>query len=133
MAETKKRRWAYKVGFLQKLAEMGVRPDEFFGHAKRAFFDPTALGASALKSTGDIGAALLGGLGTGLTTAGKGLGYTALGAPIALGAGSGAMSAAFSAPTPEDIQVLRNVELIALYERLTKEINARRARKASMS
>ena len=97
MAETRERRWAYKVGFLQKLAEIGVKPDDFFGHVKKAILDPTDIGTSAVKSTGDIGMALLGGLGSGLMTAGKGLGYTALGAPVVLGAGSGALTAALNA------------------------------------
>jgi hypothetical protein len=119
--EERSRADAFKVGFLRKLAEMGVRPTEFFKRAE--FFD---VGLSNVVGTGrDI-------VGTGLDLAGAGaktLGQAALLAPLLAGAATGTAQALLSSPSPEDIESLRKSEILQLYKRLTDEIRARQQRK----
>ena len=98
---------AYKIGFLTKLARMGVLPSEF---AKRASVGLVTLmeGANLAGSIGKLG-----------------LQGAAL-APIALGATTGAFEGLTDAPSNEDIEMLRKRETLELYKRLAKEVNLRR-------
>lgn len=117
---------AFKVGFLFKLAEIGVMPSQLHEMVKKAFVDPNSLASSALSGAGEVGKASL----TGLGLAGSGAKYglmAAAGVPIALGAASGAADAALNAPTPEDIETLRQAEMVGLYQRLSAEIRKRQA------
>ena len=123
---------AYKVGFLIKLAECGIPPSAFHARLKKAFFDPSMMFNPFAQGIGDIGKTLTGMPGEAAKSL-AGLGaQAAVVAPLAAGGLSGIAEAALDAPSPEDIENLRRAELIATYERLTREINARRARKAAM-
>jgi hypothetical protein len=127
-AKFEERSAAFKVGFLRKLAELGVTPNEFYDLVKVAVGDD-ALSSMFMGAT-DVGKSLIG---TGLDWAGeaaKTLGTVALAAPVAIGAATGALSGALNSPSVEDINVLRKTEALELYKRMTQEINARRARKA---
>lgn len=108
---------AFKVGFLKKVAELGLTPDEFVKLA----LDPTDLLLSG-------GSGLMHGATGALALGGKTLGAAALGAPIVAGGIAGAADAALNAPTGEDIDSLRNAEMVGLLNRLTAEIRTRRAR-----
>jgi hypothetical protein len=118
---------AFKVGFLRKLAELGVTPHEFYTTVKSAAGDDML--SSMFMGATDIGKSLIG---TGLDWAGdaaKILGGVALAAPVIAGGATGVLSGALNSPSVEDINVLRKTELLGTYKRLTQEINARRARK----
>ena len=130
MDVTRQRATAFKIGFLTKVAEMGRTPDEFVAMTKQA--DAGAgLGLLALLGGAtDTGkAALSGGAGAALTGA-KMLGGAAIAAPVGLGMLSGGLEAKLKTPTSEDIDSFRTAELTALYERLTREIQDRVARRA---
>lgn len=106
---------AYKVGFLTKLAQMGVLPSEF---AKHASLPLMALINAAAGAAGS-GANLAGNVGA--------LGLkAAIAAPLALGSVSGAVEGLTDAPSNEDIEFLRKKEVLELYKRLSKEVNLRR-------
>lgn len=109
---------AYKVGFLTKLAQLGVLPSEF---AKLANISTLALLQAASGTLGS-GTSLAGELGS------LGLKGAVL-APIAVGAATGAAEGLVDAPSSEDIAFLRNKEKLELYKRLTREVNLRRALK----
>jgi hypothetical protein len=117
---------AFKVGFLMKLASLGITPQELFDHVKKAdgILDPmfasgTRLGEQAISTGTDIGS-------TGL----KYLAGLGLVAPVALGAGTGVAKTLLDAPTETDIETLQQAELAALYGRLTSEIRERTKHKA---
>ena len=128
MDATRERAAAFKVGFLKKLAESGLTPSNF---AKQAFAsDFLSSMLSGMTSTGSsllgAGAGAAGSLASGLATAG-------LVAPVGIGAGLGVGSAMLNQPTIQDIDVLRKMELLANYDRLTKEIRERRAQKPQLA
>jgi len=108
---------AYKVGFLKKLAELGVLPGEFFKEA-------AGLSALALANLAT------GAMGSGASLAGQagklGLEGAVL-APLAVGTATGAMSGLADAPSSEDIEALHQKEKLELIKRLTKEVKLRRA------
>lgn len=116
---------AFKVGFLMKLAELGVLPSELEPLAKKAL-DITDL-ASTASGLGEK--ALTGGLAAG-ALGGKLLAGTAVGAPLLIGGATGAADAMLSAPSDEDLEALQAAELLGTYGRLTREIKTRLARKA---
>jgi hypothetical protein len=111
---------AFKVGFLRKLAELGVLPGEFTGHVKKA------VGLAGLS---------LANLASGVLSSGSGLAgelgraglQGAVLAPLALGAATGATSGLLDAPSSSDIEELRKQELLELYKRLAKEVRLRSA------
>jgi hypothetical protein len=107
---------AYKVGFLLKLAQMGILPSEF---AKRASLSALALvnAASGALGSGTSLASEVGSVGL------KG----ALLAPLIVGSATGAAEGLTDAPSNEDIEFLRKKETLELYKRLSKEISLRRA------
>jgi hypothetical protein len=124
-AEERDRANAWKVGFLRKLAELGVRPNVFADRVKSA-------GVLDQLTGGAVGAGreVVGG-GVDLAGAGlKTLGQAAILAPLLTGAATGTASALLSSPSAEDIESLRKAEILHLYRRLTEEIRARQARKA---
>jgi hypothetical protein len=126
-AEERGRMHAYKVGFLRKLAELGVRPSAFMSKAmsKRADFLDTLTGGAV-----GAGREVIGG-GVDLASTGiKSLGQAALLAPLLAGVATGTSSAMLSSPSAEDIEALRKAEILNLYRRLTEEVRARQARKA---
>lgn len=128
MAKAQDRASAFKVGFLRKLAELGVTPDEFMVRVKRANLDD--LPNAALGGAVDVGKSAIG---AGLDAAGTGLktlGYASVLAPLLLGGASGALTGHMDAPTSKDVEALRQEELLSLYERLTREVAERRARRA---
>ncbi len=110
---------AFKVGFLKKLAEVGFTPDEFFGLLKSAVSPVDVLNAGSTVASG---------VGHSLALGGKTMGALALGAPIVAGGALGAADAAVNAPSPDDIESLRKVEMIGLLRRLTNEVNDRQKR-----
>ena len=115
---------AFKVGFLLKLASIGVTPQKMFDRVKKAdIIDPilssgTRLGEQAVSTGAGMGA-------TGLKYV-AGLGLVA---PIALGAGAGVAKTLLDAPTETDVETLQQAELAALYGRLASEIRERNSRK----
>jgi hypothetical protein len=124
MDNTTDRISAYKVGFLTKLAELGILPDEMYAQVKKADLMET------LASGGvDVGKQIAGlGLSAGAEGA-KWLGYGALAAPVAAGGGVGMAHALLDAPSDRDIESMRKTELINLYKRITQEVMARRQQK----
>jgi hypothetical protein len=120
----RKRADAYKVGFILKLAELGITPT---GFAKMAdgFFDVGL--SSALGMGRDIA-------GVGAEVAGTGaklLGEAALLAPLIVGGATGGAEALLSSPSVEDIESLRKSEIINLYRNLTNEARARMVKRHS--
>lgn len=123
---------AYKLGFLRKLAELGMTPSQWQARVKQAFVDPSSLAFDAIRGMSDIGGKAVGSGAEALKGVGGLAGQAAVYGPLALGAATGVARAALDAPSPVDIENLRKEEMITLYRRLANEINARRARKASM-
>lgn len=124
LAAQHERAQAFKVGFLRKVAELGMTPSEFMGMVKAAMEPMTALmGLGA----GGLGTAW----GLGQEAAKYGL-YGAALAPVGLGMVSGGLEAKLTSPSVEDIESLRRAELAAKYDRMAKEIRARMARKAAV-
>ena len=128
MDATRERAAAFKVGFLKKLAERGLTPDSFAKQAFAGDFLSSVLSGMTGAGSGILGAGanLAGGLASGLATAG-------LVAPVGIGAGLGVGSALLNQPTVQDIDVLRKMELLANYDRLTKEIKERQAQKPQLA
>lgn len=129
MTPREERAAAFKVGFLRKLAELGVTPDEFMGRVKQADLEslPDILAGGSV----DVGKSAIG---AGLDAArlgAKALGYSALLAPAIVGGVTGAASGYLDAPTSGDVDIMRKAELLALYERLTREAQERRLRRAA--
>lgn len=115
---------AFKLGFLRKLAEDGITPDEFYGLVKQAF-DPLSAAVSGFSGATDMGTKMLG---TGIDVGGsllKNLAYLGLVAPIAIGGTAGAVEARLTSPSGMDVDSLRNAELAAKYEQATKIIQQR--------
>ena len=115
----------FKLGFLAKVAELGYTPSEFFVFLKKAFIDPEkmfdkftdktiGLGGDVLSKGWELGASAAG-------TAGR----AALWAPVALGGAHGVARELLETPTPEDVDLLRKMETLGLYRRLTNEIRQR--------
>ena len=116
---------AFKVGYLMKLAELGVLPSEFSGLLKAAL-DITDIASTA----GGLGEkALTGGLAAG-ALGGKLLVGAGIGAPLLVGGATGAADAMLSAPSDETLEALQAAEMLGTYNRLTREIKSRVARKA---
>lgn len=112
---------AFKLGFLTKLAGLGITPGQFFSLAKKAdFLDPFVSGAARFGEqaamAGVTGAKYLAGLG--------------LAAPIVAGGGAGLAHTLLDAPTEEDVELLQQAELEATYRRLAEEIRDRVRHKA---
>jgi len=124
LAEQRERANAFKVGFLRKVAELGMTPSEFMGMVKTAMEPMTALMG---LGSGGLGAAW----GLGQEAAKYGL-YGAALAPIGVGMATGGLEAKLTSPSVEDIEALRRAELAAKYDRMTKEIRSRMARKAAV-
>jgi len=119
---------AFKVGFLTKLAEIGVTPNEFNERIKQAFDPLTMLLAGAGGAT-EAGQKVIG---TGVDVGGsllKNLAYAGLLGPLALGGTAGALEAKMTSPSAEDIEALQNAELAAKYEQLTRAIKGRMQKK----
>jgi len=130
MTPKQERTAAFKVGFLRKLAELGLTPDEFMQGVKQADLEslPDILTGGAV----DVGKSAIG---AGLDAARlgtKALGYSALLAPLAIGGITGAASGYLDAPTSHDIEIMRKAEMLSLYERLTREAQERRLRRAAV-
>ena len=126
---------AYKAGFLLKLAELGITPDEFY--------------ESLVKQGGFLTDALSGVAGFGSRMAGKGVDLAsnvvssakdigiagmdyavpaAVLLPLFAGTGLGALHSSLNAPTEEDIDAVRQRELLKTYEALTRESRERARR-----
>jgi len=119
---------AFKVGFLSKLAESGVMPDELYERVKQAF-DPLTLALAGAGGATDAGQKLVG---TGVDVGGsllKNLAYAGVLAPLALGGVTGALEGKMTSPSSEDLETLRKSELAARYEQLAREIDERMSRK----
>lgn len=115
-----KRKLAFKLGFLSKMAKCGVTPNEFF--EKAAGIDPTSI-LGGLYGVGAGGVKALGGM---AIPAAKLMTTLGIAAPVGLGAITGATAAKLDAPPEPDLGAIRKEETIALYRRLAKEIRARR-------
>ena len=128
----KDRMTAFKVGFVKKLAHLGLPPDQLFGMMKSAVTDPTDLIAELMRGSAGTAKDIAG---AGLSTAGTlgryGL-YGSVLAPLALGAAGGAADAYMGAPSSSDIENIRQQELVDSYKRLTREVQARRERRKAM-
>lgn len=124
MNQTSDREYAFKRGFLEKLASLGMTPEVFFERIKKAdvldqfLAGGIDVGKSALSAGAEMG-------GTGLK---YGLG-AALAAPLVVGGAGGMAHALMDSPKEKDIDLIRKAEVEGLYARLTKEINERRRRK----
>lgn len=114
LKEQMERADAFKVGFLSKVAELGMTPSEFVGMVKSAL-DPISALTGLWASGSDV--------------AKYGL-YGAALAPIGIGAVHGGLEAKLTSPSVEDIEALRRAELTAKYERMAKEIRSRMAQRA---
>lgn len=115
---------AFKLGFLKKLAEDGITPDEFHGLIKQAF-DPLAAMVSGVGGATDIGTKLMS---TGADVGGsvlKNLAYAGLIAPVVLGGTAGAIEARLTSPSVEDLEAMRRAELAAKYEQMSHVIRQR--------
>lgn len=112
---------AFKVGFLSRLAELGVPPDVFFEHCKSASIPDRLFGGAegAVKGVASAGANYAG---KGLT----GLGGLLVGAPVAAGSALGMGHALMEAPTEDGINSLRKAEELATLQRLLRDVHARR-------
>ena len=119
--ELRDREWAFKAGFLCKVAELGVTPDEFHALVKAAL-EPLM----SLTGIGGVGLGAAYGLGTDAARVGL---YGAGLAPIIGGALTGGLEAKLTSPSVEDIEALRRAELTAKYERMTREIRSRMSRR----
>ncbi len=127
---SQERAMAFRVGFLTKLAQLGVTPSQLLDRVKQA--DVTDLLSALASGTAGVGQTALGhGLSLAGDVAGTGLTVAGL-APLALGGITGATSAMLNSPSLEDIDTLRQAELAATYDRLAKQIRARMARKAAV-
>jgi hypothetical protein len=121
------RRLAFKVGFLSRLAEVGISPDEFHKSAAAAAAPLLMgiLGGGAMNVGKDVAAKV-----HGIT---EGLPQLALqglaAAPIGIGSGLGALEGLTSAPTSTDIELLNKLEMLSLYKKLTEEARSRIAAK----
>lgn len=111
---------AFKVGFLNGLARLGLTPSEF-----TAAFQKRATGALASGA-----GALLAGAASVPIPAAKALMLGGLAAPVMAGAGTGAAEAMLSSPIPEDMDTLRAEELRDTYRRMAKVIRERSHRHA---
>lgn len=112
---------SYKAGFLRKLAEAGVLPSEAMAAVKVAAGKPEG-GGGGMPSISKA----LGQLASLAPSAVKGTAAVAVGAPLALGAGAGALDAVMDAPVL-DADMLHKMELMAAYRQATKEILNRQA------
>jgi len=122
--ETRERINAFKVGFLRKLAEEGITPDEFHEHVKQAF-DPMAAAVAGAGGAADVGTKLVG---AGADVGGallKNLAYAGVLAPMALGGTAGAIEARLTSPSVEDVEAMRRAELAAKYEQMARVIRQR--------
>jgi hypothetical protein len=126
---------AYKVGFLEGLADLGVLPSELYAafekKAKTDMSDPldvlTALGGGMSRPVGELGTKALD-IGTGtLGTLGKGL----VVAPMAIGGAAGIAAQRLESPDPKAIDTLQKAELVGLYKRLAAKMKERQARRAT--
>lgn len=119
------RKTAFKVGFLCKLAEIGIRPSELYKAADGIFDmipNPLGEGIDAAKGTASAGLNF---------ATDKALPYAlaaGAGIPLALGATTGMIAGKLTSPIPEDIEDLRKQELIETYRRLAAEIKSRGVR-----
>lgn len=121
--DMKQRKESFKLGFLSKIAECGLTPKEFFAACKTAFLDPmgvlekgVGLAGTTLGHGADLAGSALGTLGT-----------AAVAAPVAIGGASGVLRELLETPPVEDVDLLRRMEQLGLYRRLTKEIRGRMA------
>ena len=127
------RKDAFKVGFVTKLASLGLTPNCFYELTKRAFVDPNSMMASALLGMGGVGKSAITGSLSMIRPVGSMAMKTAIGGPMLIGGASGIAESKLNAPKEEDIELLRQAELLGMYRRLTEEVNARRARKVMIA
>lgn len=118
------RKTAFKVGFLCKLAELGVTPSELY-KASDSILDliPNPLGGSVDAASGAVG--------KGFEVASKALPYAlaaGVGLPLAAGTATGVAAGKMTSPISESIDDLRKKELIETYRRLAAEIKSRGSR-----
>ena len=116
---------AFKLGFLTKLAQTGILPNELVTRLKVAD-DEGGLSLSGLLGLpAGIGKAI----GSAGATAAKYTGTAAVGAPVAIGAGLGGMEAWLKAPVIEPA-MMHKLEMIAQYRQATREILERQRKPA---
>jgi hypothetical protein len=117
----------FKLGFLAKVAELGLTPNEFFSFTKNAILDIDKLMDKTVGGTLDLGSSALS---KGLELGGSALGTAgnlALWGPLAIGGAHGALREYLETPPAQNIDVLRKMETLGLYRRLTNEIRNRMA------
>jgi hypothetical protein len=124
---------AFKVGFLEGLADIGVLPSELYAtlekKAKTDMSDPldilAAVGGGVSKPVTELGGKTVD-VGTGaLGTIGKGL----IAAPMAIGGAAGVAAQRLESPDPRAIETLQKAELVGLYKRLAAKMKEREARR----
>lgn len=109
---------AWKVGWLRKMAEVGVRPNKVVDVLQKR--------ADGLL---DIGKSAIGGIAGAVPAAAKLIGAGAVAAPLAIGGMAGAAEGYLNAPTSDDLKILQQAEMLAAYKRHTDEIRARMAQR----
>ena len=107
---------AFKLGFLTKLAQAGILPEELVLRIKAAGDDGMGLG-DLLGLPMGAGKAL----GSAAGTAAKYTGTAAVGLPVIAGAGLGGLDAYLKSPVIEPA-MMHKLEMIAQYRQATKEI-----------
>lgn len=114
MDNQEKRAQAFKVGFLLKVASLGITPTELFKKAD-------GLLDRAITSAAEVPGKVLGAV---PSTAYYG---SLIGAGLPLGAGAvaGSIQSRLEAPSEKDLDILRMAELEATYKRLTNEARVR--------
>lgn len=122
MDEMIEKRAAFKIGFLTKLSELGITPDQLFDKVAILDSDRILSGIASLP-----GAAINKGMSLG------GTGWDALkdllvSGPIYAGSAAGMAHGALEAPSDSGIKSLQKVEELATLQRLSREINERRKR-----
>jgi hypothetical protein len=122
------RKMAFKVGFLCKLAELGVQPSEFYKAA-----DGVSPGSDLYGFvTGRTGKLFDKGIDF---TLDKALPYAlaaAIGIPLVAGTVSGAVTGKLTSPISESIDDVRKKELIDTYRRLASEVKSRSERQKGL-
>lgn len=126
MTQERERANSFKVGFLKKIASLGLTPVSFFEMVKKSDMDWNSMLGPYVGGAMNMGASIGGGALDAAKGLAKGTAYAGVLAPMAIGGLTGVADAKLSAPTPDDVKILHKAELLALYTKLTREINDRR-------
>jgi hypothetical protein len=118
------KREAFKIGFLAKLASVGLTPSSFVELLeKRSGFGDLITGVTdPIKSVAELGTGLISGVGL---PAAAGL---FVGLPYVAGKATGALHSALTDVTPEDVERMKIEDFIGTYKQEANKIKQRLAR-----